>query len=189
VDSHCHGWIGPSPPRGRSVAAPNRAAGPAGWGIGRSPLRGRWGHRSEPAARPVGGGIGRSPPRGRSVGHRSESDFGQGDNAPTVAREFGRWGFRRVYSGQLPNNRASVDARAHLTVYSTVNAPDAQIDTDGWGVCRPPSRCTGHPGRLGSLPPGFATARGSISAIWSRASTSPTTHGTVMERHERSGRR
>jgi hypothetical protein len=63
-----------------------------------------------------------------------QSAASRDDNTPTVAREFGRWGFRRVQSGQLPNHRARGDARAHLTVTSTVNAPNVLVDTDDWGV-------------------------------------------------------
>jgi hypothetical protein len=58
------------------------------------------------------------------------------ESAPTVARRFGHWGFLCVYGGQRTNDRASGDAGAHMTVNSTVNAPDVPIDTDGWGVCR-----------------------------------------------------
>ena len=87
----------------------------------------------------LGGGIGQS-----SGGHDG--------NAPTVASEFGLWGFRRVYSSQLPNDRTIGDARVHLTVNSTVNAPDSPVDTDGWGVCRLTETATVHwacvPGRL-----------------------------------------
>jgi hypothetical protein len=60
-----------------------------------------------------------------ATGWRDRSELGGNDgNAPTVASEFGLWGFRRVYSSQLPNDRTIGDARVHLTVNSTVNAPD-----------------------------------------------------------------
>jgi hypothetical protein len=63
---------------------------------------------------------------------RSELGFREDDNAPTVALELGRWGFHRVHSGQLRNDRTSDDAHVHLTVDSAVNTPNVPIDTDDW---------------------------------------------------------
>jgi hypothetical protein len=60
----------------------------------------------------------------------------QYDSAPTVAEEFGLWGFRRVYNGRRPNDRATGDVNAHLTVSGTVNAPNVRVDPGDWGVCR-----------------------------------------------------
>ena len=48
------------------------------------------------------------PRRSMSAFDLGQSPAFQYDNAPTVAREFGRWGFRRVQSGQLPTTVRAV---------------------------------------------------------------------------------
>jgi hypothetical protein len=80
-----------------------------------------------PRDRRTGRGVAPSPYDPTDSGHQQR---------PNRRPEFGRWGFRRVHSGQFPSNRVSVETRAHLTVYGTANAPEVPADNDDWGVCR-----------------------------------------------------
>jgi hypothetical protein len=80
----------------------------------------------------------------------------QYDSAPTVAEEFRLWGFRRVYNGQRPNDRARGDACAHVTVSGTVNAPNVRIDPRDWRL--PSGRDRDPPGR-GVIRPAEAAIR------------------------------
>ena len=62
-------------------------------------------------------------------------------------------------NGQRPNDRASGDARAHLTAAGTVNAPDVRVDPCDWGVAvwpspRSPGQASIRPAEA-SIRPGF----------------------------------